>query len=60
MCLVHDPQVCGNRVRTLNAFDEGVRKVLVIGVDGWLLTERVIRVLAQLKERASQLWVRAW
>ena len=50
MDFMHDTLVCGKRFRTLNVFDEGVREVLAIEVDGSLPAERVIRVLEQLKD----------
>ena len=40
----------GKRFRTLNIIDEGVREALDIEVDTSLPTDRVIRVLEQLKE----------
>ena len=40
----------GKRFRTLNVIDEGVREALAIEVDTSLPTDRVIRVLEQLKE----------
>ena len=38
------------RFRTFNVLDEGVREALAIEIDTSLRTERVIRVLEQLKE----------
>jgi putative transposase len=40
----------GRRFRTFNVLDEGVREALAIEIDTSLRTERVIRVLEQLKE----------
>lgn len=40
----------GRRFRTFNVLDEGVREALTIEVDTSLRTERVIRVLEQLKQ----------
>ena len=48
---MHDTLYCGKRFRTLNVLDEGTRECLAIEVDSSLLSERVIRVLEQLKEQ---------
>jgi len=40
----------GRRFRTFNVLDEGVREALAIEIDTSLRTERVIRVLKQLKQ----------
>lgn len=37
MDLMHDTLACGKSFRTLNVFDEGVREVLAVEVDGSLL-----------------------
>jgi len=47
MDLMHDTLACGKSFRTLNVFDEGVREVLAIEVDGSLPAgawKRVARV----------------
>ena len=46
---MHDTLYCGKRFRTLNVIDEGTRECLAIEVDTSLPSERVIRVLEQLK-----------
>jgi putative transposase len=47
---MHDSLYCGKRFRTLNVIDEGTRECLAIEVDTSLPSERVIRVLEQLKQ----------
>ena len=46
---MHDTLYVGRRFRTLNVLDEGVREILDIEVDTSLPSERVVRVLEQLK-----------
>lgn len=46
---MHDSLYCGRRFRTLNVIDEGTRECLAIEIDTSLPSERVIRVLEQLK-----------
>ena len=50
MDFMSDALYHGKRFRTLNVIDEGVREALAIEVDTSLPTDRVIRVLEQLKE----------
>ena len=50
MDFMSDSLYHGKRFRTLNIIDEGVREALAIEVDTSLPTDRVIRVLDQLKE----------
>lgn len=50
MDFMSDALYHGKRFRTLNILDEGVREALAIEVDSSLPTDRVIRVLEQLKE----------
>ena len=47
---MHDTLYCGKSFRTLNVIDKGTRECLAIEVDTSLPSERVIRVLEQLKE----------
>lgn len=47
---MHDSLYCGKRFRTLNIIDEGTRECLAIEIDTSLPSERVIRVLEQLKK----------
>jgi putative transposase len=46
---MHDSLYCGKRFRTLNIIDEGTRECLAIEIDTSLPSQRVIRVLEELK-----------
>jgi putative transposase len=50
---MHDTLYYGKRIRTQDFIDEGTREYLSIEVETSLPTERVIRVIEQLKEKRA-------